>query len=337
MKKSFIFLSLFLIITFIVSLLLGSYTITLKDLTDLFGFYFFNNPVDDIDRTMLVQSILIDVRLPRLLAAILIGASYAVAGAAFQSMFINPLVSPGILGVLSGSAFGAALSIAFFDSWILTQLFSFSFGILAVLFAIFVTKLYHDRTNHTLVLILGGIISGSFFSTLLSIVKYTADPYDKLPSIVYWLMGSLASVELSNIYMYSIPLLIGIFSLIFMSKYLNILSFGEDEAKSLGVNTKLIRFVVIFFATLISALSVSIGGMIGWIGLIIPHFARLIVGPNNIVLLPTVALMGAIFLMVVDDFSRMLMEIEIPIGILTSLIGIPIFVLALKSSRKGIS
>ncbi|MFT7004281.1 MAG: iron complex transport system permease protein [Sulfurimonas sp.] len=337
MKNSLVLLSLLLVSTFVVSLLLGSYTISLKDLSDLYMFYFYDYPVENLERTMLIQSIIFDIRLPRLLAAILIGASYAVAGASFQSMFINPLVSPGILGVLSGSAFGAALSISFFDSWILTQLFAFSFGTLAVLFAIFVTKIYRDRTNHTLVLILGGIISGSFFSTLLSIVKYTADPYDKLPSIVYWLMGSLASVELSSIYVYSIPLLLGIFSLILMSKYLNILSFGEDEARSLGVNTKLLRFIVIFFATLISALSVSIGGMIGWIGLIIPHFARLIVGPNNIVLLPTVAFMGAIFLMIVDNFSRMLLEVEIPIGILTSLIGIPIFVLALKSSKKGIS
>jgi iron complex transport system permease protein len=337
MKNLSLVLILLLLGTFIVSLFLGSYAISLRDFTEFFGFYFFDSSVEDMDKVLLIQSIIIDIRLPRLLGAMLIGASYAVAGAAFQSMFINPLVSPGILGVLSGSAFGAALSISFFDSLVLTQLFSFSFGVLAVLFAVFVTKVYHDRANHTLVLILGGIISGSFFTTLLSIIKYTADPYDKLPSIVYWLMGSLVSLELGTVYIYGVPLLLGIISLILLSKYLNILSFGEDEAKSLGVNVRLIRFFVIFFATLISALSVSIGGMIGWIGLIIPHFARLLVGPNNIVLLPTVALMGAIFLMIVDDFSRMLLDVEIPIGILTSLIGIPIFILALKSSKKGLS
>jgi len=252
-------------------------------------------------------------------------------------MFVNPLVSPGILGVLSGSAFGAALTLAFFDNWFLTQLFSFIFGLIAVIFAIFITYIYKEKNSSTLILILGGIISGSFFSTLLSIVKYTADPYDKLPSIVYYLMGSLAHVELYEIFLYSIPMLIGIFSLIFMSKYLNILSFGDEEARSLGLNIKLIRFFVILFATLISALSVSIGGIIGWIGLIIPHFARLVVGSNNIILIPTVALMGAIFLIIVDNFSRLLLNIEIPIGILTSIIGIPIFIFALRNSRKGLN
>ena len=337
MKKLFIVLIVLLLAVFFISLTLGNYDITCKDMYSLFQFYFFDKNVDNPDSLMLIRSIIFDIRLPRLLAAILIGASYAIAGASFQAMFINPLVSPGILGALSGSAFGAALAISFFDSWILTQLFAFAFGIVAVLFAIFITYIYQSKSNSTLILILGGIISGSFFSTLLSIVKYTADPYDKLPSIVYWLMGSLASVDLNDIFIYSIPILIGIFSLLLMSKYLNILSFGEEEAKSLGVNVKLIRIVVIMFATLISALSVAIGGMIGWIGLIIPHFARLLVGPNNIVLLPTVALMGAIFLMVVDDFSRLLLEIEIPIGILTSLIGIPIFIFVLKSSKKGLN
>lgn len=334
--KIFSFLISLLIITFFISLLVGNYSISYSDFYDATMMRFFDYSGDKIEHITLIQSIIFDIRLPRLLAAILIGASYAVAGASFQSMFINPLVSPGILGVLSGSAFGAALSISFFDSWILTQIFSFTFGIIAVLFAIFITYIYQDKANSTLVLILGGIISGSFFSTLLSIVKYTADPYDKLPSIVYWLMGSLASVELNDITLYAIPMLFGIISLMLMAKYLNVLSFGEEEAKSLGVNTKLIRFIVILFATLISALSVAIGGMIGWIGLIIPHFARLIVGPNNIVLLPTVALMGATFLIIVDDFSRTLLEVEIPIGILTSLVGIPIFILALKSSKKGL-
>lgn len=337
MKKIFLFLVLSLLIISFISLLLGQYAISLHDFLTVFKMKFLGYlPASNMEKYTLIQSILFDIRLPRILAAILIGASYAVAGASYQAMFINPLVSPGILGVLSGSAFGAALGISFFDSWIVTQFFSFTFGILAVFFAVFIAYIYKEKGNKTLILILGGIISGSFFSTLLSIVKYTADPYNKLPSIVYWLMGSLASVEMDEIYVYALPMILGISGLFLLSKYLNVLSFGEEEARSLGVNIKLIRSLVVFFATLISALSVVIGGMIGWIGLIIPHFTRLLVGPNNVILLPLTALSGAIFLVVIDDFARLLMEIEIPIGILTSLVGIPIFVFALKNSKKGL-
>lgn len=334
MKKVFFFLAILLCFVSLVSILLGQYTISLPDFLHVIQQ---SNSQELSEKEALIHSIIFDIRLPRILAAILIGASYAVAGASYQAMFINPLVSPGILGVLSGSAFGAALGISFFDTWIMTQFFAFFFGIVAVAFAIFITYIYKGRGNMTLILILGGIISGSFFSTLLSIVKYTADPYNKLPSIVYWLMGSLASVELNEIALYAIPIVFGLLGLLVMSKYLNVLSFGEEEARSLGVNINLIRFFVIFFATLISALSVAIGGMIGWIGLIIPHFARFLVGPNNRVLLPTVAFMGAIFLLVVDDFSRLLLDVEIPIGILTSLIGIPIFIIVLKNSKKGLN
>jgi len=337
MKKTYFLLVVILLCLSIGSLFLGHYKISITEFLDVMKYSFLGIEPASLEKHQLLQNIIFDIRLPRILAAILIGASYAVAGASFQSMFRNPLVSPGILGVLSGSAFGATLSLAFFNSWFLTQIFSFVFGVTAVVFAIFITYIYKERNSSTLILILGGFFSGSFFSSLLSIVKYTADPYDKLPSIVYWLMGSLASVELNEIYLYSIPMLLGIFSLIIMSKYLNILSFGDDEARSLGVNIKLVRFIVILCATLISALSVSIGGMIGWIGLIIPHFARLIVGSNNIVLIPTVALMGAIFLVLVDNISRLLLSIEIPIGILTSVVGIPMFIIALKNSRKGLN
>lgn len=336
MKKIIIFLIILLLCVFIFSLFLGKYPISIEEFYNYLLFKLFDVEVSNEEKILMIDNIITNIRLPRIIAAVLIGAAYAVSGACFQAMFINPLVSPGILGVLSGAAFGAAFAIAFFDSWYLTQLFSFTFGVFAVIFAVLITYIYKDRTNSTLLLILGGIISGSFFSTLLSIVKYTADPYDKLPSIVYWLMGSLSFVELDEIILFLIPMSLGIIGLIFMSKYLNVLSFGDQEAQSLGVNTKLIRIVVILLATMISALSVSIGGMIGWIGLIIPHFARLIVGPNNTILLPVTALMGAIFLLVVDNSSRLLFDVEIPIGILTSLIGIPIFILALKNSKKAL-
>jgi len=334
LKAFYIKLVLILLLCIFLSLSLGKYSISFEQMFHyLYSLIVSNNLNESLQ---MIDNIIIEIRLPRIIAAVLIGAAYAVSGASFQAMFINPLVSPGILGVLSGSAFGAALAIAFFDNWFLTQFFSFTFGILAVVFAIFVTMLYQNRANSSLILILGGIISGSAFSTLLSIVKFTADPYEKLPSIVYWLMGSLSFIELNQIIIVSIPMLLGILILVGVSKYLNILSFSEEEAKSMGVNTKLIRTIVIIVATLISAISVSLAGMIGWIGLIIPHFARLLVGANNQVLLPTCALLGATFLLIVDNFSRMLFEFEVPIGILTSVIGIPIFIFVLRSSKKAL-
>ena len=332
MKLVFIGLFLLLIATASISLTLGNYPISYQTLFEILTHGSKTLPAD----IQLQANIVFDIRLPRILAAILIGASYAISGAAFQALFINPLVSPGILGVLSGSAFGAALGIVYFDHWVFIQLSSFFFGVLAVVIALLISRSYRSYSSPILLLILGGIISGALFSTLLSIIKFTADPYSKLPSIVYWLMGSLANVHNSTLLSFVVPMGLGIFGLIAMSKYLDVLSFGEEEAKSLGINTTRIRILIICFASLISALSVSLGGMIGWIGLIIPHIARLLVGPNNTRLLPMCALIGAIFLIVVDDFARLLFSVELPIGIITSLVGIPLFILALNKAKRGI-
>ncbi len=336
MKKIFIILFLILLFSFFGSLYLGAFPLHLKDIYKIIEVHFgFLNPSSsEANHLDLVESILINIRFPRILAAALIGASYALSGSSLQAIFSNPLVSPGILGVLAGSAFGAVFGISFFNSWILTQAFSFIFGILAVCFGVFIAYVYNSKASNKLILILGGIISGSFFSTLVSILKYTADPYNQLPSIVYWLLGSLASIDLGNILELSPLFLLGIFGLIFLAKYLNILSFGDKEAKSLGINANLIRVLVIIFATLVSSLSVALGGMIGWIGLIIPHFTRLLVGSDNTKVLPASGLLGASFLIIVDDFSRLLFKTEIPIGILSSLIGIPIFIFALKNAKK---
>ena len=173
-------------------------------------------------------------------------------------------------------------------------------------------------------LILGGIISGALFTSLLSIVKYVADPYNQLPAIVYWLMGGLSLADGRTVLYVSVPIGTGILCLLLSSRYLNILSMGDDEAKSLGINVTRIRMVLIFFATLISALTVVIGGLIGWVGLIIPHVARMLVGPDNRILMPVAALVGAIYLIVVDDVARMLFTVEIPLGIVTALMGIPL-------------
>ncbi|QKF82767.1 FecCD family ABC transporter permease [Halarcobacter ebronensis] len=328
--KSILVLFILLVFISIFSLSLGQYHL---EISQIFDFFLYKVGLKEIDNFQLLQNIIMEIRFPRIVASILIGASLAISGVAFQSMFKNPLVSPGILGVLSGAAFGAALGMIFFKKFLLIQVSSFVFGVLAVFIALFISMF--NRQNQLILLILGGVVSSAFFSSMLSITKYMADPYNELPAIVYWLMGSLALIDKQTIYIISIPILLGIFLMILLSKYLNILSLGDEEAKSLGVNVKLIRFVIILIATFISALTVVLAGMIGWVGLVIPHIARLLFGSNNIIIVPISALLGGIYLLIIDNLSRTLFSVEIPIGILTSLIGIPFFAYALKNVKKG--
>ncbi len=323
-------LIIILILVALFSLSLGQYELSISQIID---FFLYKMNIGTVDNALLMQNIIVEIRFPRIVGSILIGASLAVSGVAFQSMFKNPLVSPGILGVLSGASFGAALGMILFKEFIFIQAASLSFGILAVFIALFISMF--NKQNQLIFLILGGVISSAFFSSLLSITKYMADPYDELPAIVYWLMGSLTLIDKHTIYVISIPILLGIASIIFLSKYLNILSLGDEEARSLGVNVKLMRSIIILIATLISALTVVLAGMIGWVGLVIPHIARLLFGSNNIIIVPIAALIGGIYLLIIDDLSRTMFSIEIPIGILTSLIGIPFFAYALKNTKKG--
>lgn len=319
-----------LILLSLFSLTLGQYDLSIKQIID---FLFYKLGFGEVANSQLIQNIIVEIRFPRIVASILIGASLAISGVAFQSMFRNPLVSPGILGVLSGASFGAALGMIIFKNFILIQVSSFIFGIIAVSIALFISMF--NKQNQVILLILGGVVSSAFFSSLLSITKYMADPYNQLPAIVYWLMGSLALIDKGTIYIVTIPILLGIFLMIFLSKYLNILSLGDEEARSLGINVKLVRFTIIITATFISAFTVVLAGMIGWVGLVIPHIARLLFGSNNILIVPVTALLGAIYLLIIDNISRMLFSVEIPIGILTSLIGIPFFAYALKNVKKG--
>lgn len=286
------------------------------------------------DEIMMLDSVLLYIRLPRIVAAVLIGASLAISGASFQAMFVNPLVSPGILGVLSGASFGAALGMALGLSWLFINLFTFIFGFLAVLFALFISYIYTNMRN-MIVLVLGGIISSSLFSALLSILKYSVDPYDALPAISYWLMGSLSFGSSTMLFNLAISMLVGVVTLVLFAKYLNALSLGDEEAKALGVDIQKIKIVVIFVATFISALSVILAGIIGWVGLVIPHITRFLFGEDNRVVVPMSALIGAIFLLVVDNFSRVMFSFEVPIGIITSLIGIPIFIVVLKNAKRS--
>lgn len=280
-----------------------------------------------------LYNLIVRIRLPRVLAAVMVGAALATSGAAFQGVFRNPLVSPGLLGVLAGAAFGAALGIVLGLPWLYVQGLSFVFGILAVAFGVGVAALFGNGS--IVMMVLGGVISGALFTSLLSMVKYVADPYNTLPAIVYWLMGSLAVADLGQVAALVVPMTLGIGGLIVLGRPLDALTMGDDEARALGVPVRAIRYTIVALATLISALTVSLAGIIGWIGLIVPHIARLLVGPCNSRLLPASAALGACFLLGADAISRTLTTTEVPIGIVTELIGIPAFLLVLARARRG--
>jgi iron complex transport system permease protein len=322
-----------LIVTALISLSLGRYPVSLNDLAGFIGQQLSGQPAPDSRRFQILKNILVDIRLPRISAAVLIGAGLSVSGATFQSMFLNPLVSPGLLGVLAGASFGAAVGMILAENWFWVQLGAFSFGLIAVFAAVGMSVL--NRSDRLLMLILGGIISGALFTSLLSVVKYLADPYEQLPAIVYWLMGGLNAVDRITVLAASGPIVGGIIVLLLLAGYLNVLSMGDEEARSLGVNVVLLRLLFIFLATVISALTVVMGGIIGWVGLLIPHIARMIVGPDNRVLLAAAGIIGAIYLLIADNIARLMFAVEIPIGILTSLVGIPFFAFILRKAKKG--
>ncbi|MBN2402555.1 MAG: iron ABC transporter permease [Spirochaetes bacterium] len=335
MKKSVLLILLLsaVIIISLVSLTLGKYPVGLSDVSCFLVLKFFGiGNMLQADYTF-IENLLFNIRLPRILAAILIGASLSVSGASFQAMFVNPLVSPSLLGVLAGASFGAAFGMIFSKSWFAVQAFSFAFGFIAVIISVTIARIH--KGNSILLLILGGVISGALFTSLLSVIKYIADPYNQLPAITQWLMGSLSFSDKHAVLIVAIPQTAGIILITLLSGYINALSMGDDEAKALGIPVEKIRLILIFLSTMISAMTVVIAGIIGWVGLIIPHIARMIVGPDNKVLIPACALIGAAYLVIVDDVSRLLFNVEIPIGITTSLIGIPFFAFFLKKARRG--
>lgn len=273
-------------------------------------------------------AIVADNRLPRALAGAIVGASLAASGCAFQGLFQNPLVSQGILGVSSGASFGAALSILLFSSTLFTPAFAFVFALLAVWLSFMVARMCGEVTS--LMLVLGGMIISAIFAALLSFLKYVADPYNQLASIVFWNMGSLASLE-SAVLPYGFGVMvIGLVILLGTSWMLNVLSMGDREASSMGVSVKRARLAIVSGASLATAGAVSIAGTIGWVGLVIPHIARFIVGSDNRTLIPFSMLLGAAFMMLVDILCRTVTGSEIPLGILTSLIGGPFFIYLLR-------
>lgn len=279
------------------------------------------------------QTLVWDIRMPRGILGAMVGGSLAVSGAAFQGLFRNPLVSSGILGVTSGAGFGAALAIILFHATAPIYIFAFIFGGLAVLLSFLIARVYN--TTPTIMLVLGGTIVSSVFAALISFAKYVADPTNELPSIVFWLMGSLASARYEDILVAGIPMLVGIVGIVAVRWRINVLSMGDKEAHTLGINTKVNKGIVIVCATLATAGAVCVGGIIGWVGLVIPHIGRMLVGNDNRVLIPTSISLGACFLILVDNLGRMITGSEIPLGILTAMVGGPFFVYLLKSTKGG--
>lgn len=327
----FAFLFLFLICLFLFSLSVGRYSITISEIVQAFGSKFFSI---DTNLSENVETVIFNVRFPRILGAIIVGAALSASGAAYQGIFKNPLVSPDIIGASAGAGFGAALAIIFSFSNVGIQLMAFVFGLVAV-FITYLIGANLRKGDPTLSLILTGMVIGTLFSSFISLLKYIADPFEKLPAITFWLMGSLATMTMKDIYFIAMPVVFGWIILYLVRWRLNIMAFGDEEAQTLGINTKKLRFIVILSSTMLTASVVSISGMIGWVGLIIPHFARLLVGPNYKTLLPVSIILGAIFLLLVDTLARIILPTEIPLGILTSMLGAPIFIYLLSYSRRS--
>ena len=313
------------VVLFLFSLGIGRYSIPLYDTVRCL---MMQGNVEAIVKTVIFQ-----IRLPRVLAALLIGAVLSTSGSSFQGVFKNPLVSAHLLGVSSGAGFGAAMAILLNWGTTATQVCAFSFGILSVVATYGLSRIY--KSSPLLGLILSGIIVGSFFSGLVSLIQYNADPRGTLSGIVFWLMGSLATVTVTNILQVGPLMLVGVIGLLLIRWRINVLSMGEEEAQALGTDLKKVSGLIIFFSTLATAAAVSISGVIGWIGLVIPHISRMLVGPDYRKLLPVCVLMGAIYLLLIDNIARTLTEGEIPIGILTSLVGAPFFAYVLWRTKVG--
>jgi|AGTN01.2.fsa_nt_gi ABC-type Fe3+-siderophore transport system, permease component len=279
-----------------------------------------------------MDTVVWNVRFPRALAVVLAGAGLAVSGATYQGVFRNPLVSESILGVSAGAGVGAALAILMSQGTLVIQLMAFAFGLLAVAMTFAISRVY--RSNPTLVLVLAGIIVGSLFTAVTSLFKYVADPYTKLPDIVFWLMGSFAKASMNEVIMMVPIVAIAMLVIVLLRWRLNVLSLGDEEAKSLGIDTRLLRTIVIVCATLLTAAAVCIGGVIGWVGLIIPHMARMVIGPDHKDMIIASILIGGAYLLVVDTICRTLTSAEIPISIVTSILGAPIFLYLLYKAKE---
>lgn len=331
-RKKFITTALIIspLAVFIISLFIGKFQASPSDVITALASKILPSLGQNISETL--RTAILNVRLPRIILAFLVGASLSISGASYQGLFRNPLVSSHILGVASGASFGAALGIFLGLPTMIVQLLAFVFGMIAVGIAVFLSRFYKSSTALTLVLV--GFITGSFFSSLVSLITYTTDPNLKLPAILFWLMGGLSSSSVKDLAFAVIPITIGIGILILIRWRINVLSMGDEDAKAMGLDPLKWRITIILCCTLISSTAVCVSGVIGWVGLVIPHFARMIVGPNHKALLPACISIGGIYLMLIDNLARTITSAELPPGVLTGIIGAPIFAYLLTKGAR---
>ena len=313
----------------VISMTIGRYAVSLKDVLLSLGqaLGFIEDAVSNQAYTVVIH-----LRIPRAVAAACVGAGLATSGAAYQGVFKNPLVNSGLLGVSNGAAFGAALAIVFFGGALSTNISAFIFGIAAMGLSYWIAKIY--KTVPTVMLILGGTIVSSIFSSLLTMLKAVADTSNQLPAIVYWTMGSVASVQYKDFWAL-IPIITGVLIIVIFAHEINVISIGEKQARTMGINVKRSKTLVITAATLSTAGAVCLSGVVGWVGLVIPHIGRMIAGNDNKKLIPLSMSIGAVFMVIIDTISRSVTSSEIPLSVLTSLIGAPFFIYLLKKTKGG--
>lgn len=323
-----VLLAALLLLTTIISVGIGRYSISLSRVVGIIVSRFV--PLE-VFWSSTDERVVMLIRTPRILLALFSGAGLALSGAALQGVFRNPLVGPQIIGVTTGSGFGGALGILYFGSQFMTMGFAFLFGLTSIALVYLMSR--SKGRSPVLMLVLSGVIASAFFNALTSLIKYVADPYDKLPAIVVWLMGSFSTATYQQFFITLMPISVaGIF--LFLIRFrINIVSLGEEEAEAIGVHTDRIRWMILIAVTIVTAAVVSVAGVVGWIGLVVPHIARMLVGPDHKKLLPASALIGGIYTVWIDNIARAATASEIPLGIITAIIGAPVFGYLLKKTQ----
>ena len=327
----FAFAALVLLAGLVAAFALGRYPVSFGDLVRVLAARIAGVASDVAPAT---EAVVFQIRGPRVLAAVLVGGALATAGTAFQGLFRNPLVSPDILGASTGAALGAVLGIYFSLGIVGIEAASFAGGLMAV-GAVYGLGAALRGGDAILVLVLTGIVVGSLLGAGIGLVKYLADPYNQLPAITFWLLGSLAGIGAADLLPLAVPVVAGTSVLLLLRWRLNAMSLPEEEARSLGVATGPLRVAIVAAATLVTAASVAASGIVGWVGLVVPHLARVLVGPSFPRLLPTAALLGGGYLLLIDTLARTMASVEVPLGILTAVVGTPVFIAVLARARGG--
>lgn len=324
----FILLIVLLLVSIVLSLGMGRYPVAPKKVLGILCSQVL--PIDSYWSNTDFRVVTL-IRTPRILLSLLAGAGLAMSGAVLQGVFRNPLVGPQVIGVMPGSGFGGALAITLFSSQAATMGFAFIFGIISLILVYIVSR--SEGRSPILMLVLAGVIANAFFTALTSLLKYIADPYEKLPAIVVWLMGSFSTATYKQLFIAAPPIIAAMILLFLVRFRINIVSLGDEEAEAIGVKPDRIRWTILVAVTVITSSVVSAAGLIGWVGLVVPHIARMLFGADHRTLLPASALIGGIYLLWIDNLARAATAAEIPIGIITAVIGAPVFAYLLKKTK----